>query len=321
MNARRALGSSIVCALLACASLCAADAPDDAKASDESSEPKPPVIVAVDFDAIPTGALPSMASDAEAVHAVPTQQRAIGVKVQKVKNPFGKKMSPAMLAKMGKTEVVELVPDHPEIAAMYLSSADGNDFEGESIQRMACHRKEPPSIVRWETLAVGADGNARLAVKDLWFDAESCTVTQGPTAEIVFKAIAWDGVKPWLFAMRDDKSVTFLMPRTSDVSADAMVGSATTVKGGFTRVTLPIGRWGSSSILANLATLELKAPPAPVKASTKGQAVAISAPAEPADQAVEIAVELVQTMSEKSPTVLVRRNPPDGAQSARMTID
>jgi hypothetical protein len=121
---------------------------------------------------------------------------------------------------------------------------------------------------------------------------------------VSFKAVAWDGAKPWLFAMKDENSVTFLMPRANDFNADAMVGPATTVRGGFTRVTLPIGRWGSSSVVANLSSLELKPPPA-----------------ESNDQPVEIAVELVQTMSEKSPTLLVRRQAPDEALASRAMMD
>jgi hypothetical protein len=315
MKARRAFSSAFACALAGYASLSAADP------TDETPEPEPPVIVAIDFDSIPSGKLPPVPGETEVPQAVPAEQRAAGVKLQKVKNPFGKKkLPPGLLAKMGKTEIVELVPAHPEIVAMYVPAVEGTDFEGESVPRMACRRKEPPSPVRWETFTMSPDGNAKLEIKDLWFDSESCAVGSGTTSEVAFKAIAWDGAKPWLFAIRDEKSVTFLMPRANDVSADAMVGTPTTVRGGFTRVTLPIGRWGSSSLVANLSTLELKAPPPPAKARRKGQA-AEPPEAESSDQAVEIAVELVQTMSEKSPTLLVRRNQAAGDATARMTID
>ena len=319
MNARVALAATFALALMGHAS------PSDADPAEEggaAAEPLPPIIVAIDFDTIPHGTLPPVRSEADVPDAVPTSERAAGVKLLKVKNPFGKKkLPPGLLAKMGKTEIVELVPAHPEIAAMYVPAQEGTEFEGESISRMACHRKEPPSPVRWETLTISDDGNAKLEIKDLWFDAESCAVGIGSTSEVVFKAIAWDGAKPWLFAMRDEKSVTFLMPRTNDVSADSMVGSASTVRGGFTRVTLPIGRWGSSSLVANLATLELKAPPPPPKPNAKGQAVEASAEPGTSDQPVEIAVELVQTMSEKAPTLLVRRSQPEGDRSALATVD
>jgi hypothetical protein len=250
------------------------------------------------------------------------QEKASGIKISKVKNPFGpkKKLPPGLLAKMGKTEIVELAPAQPAISAMYVPAADGTDFEGESISRMICRRKEPLSAVRWETLQVAPDGSAKLQIQDLWFDSESCSVSSGSKTEVSFKAVAWDGAKPWLFAMKDDKSVTFLMPRANDVSADAMVGPATTVRGGFTRVTLPIGRWGSSSLVANLATLELKLPTTVPVASTKTQAAALP-PTESSDQPVEVAVEIVQTMSEKAPTLLVRRNLPEVDREAQAMID
>jgi hypothetical protein len=318
MNARLALATTFALALMGHASSSNADPAEEGVAA----EPLPPVIVAIDFETIPNGAIPRVPGEADVPQTAPSEKPATGVKLKKVKNPFGKKkLPPGLLAKMGKTEIVELVPANPEIAAMYVPAVEQTDFEGESISRMACHRKEPQSPVRWETLTIGSDGNARLAIKDLWFDAESCTVGSGTTAEVVFKAIAWDGAKPWLFAMRDEKSVTFLMPRASDVSADAMVGPATTIRGGFTRVTLPIGRWGSSSLVANLPTIELKAPVPPPKSSGKGQAASVQSVPESSDQPVEIAVELVQTMSEKSPTLLVRRNQPEGDRSASLTVD
>jgi hypothetical protein len=287
------------------------------------TDPQPPVIAAIDFDTIPNGTLPRVPGEADIPQSTAADQKATGIKVVKVKNPFGSKkhLPPGLLAKMGKTEIVELSPAAPEIAAMYVPSVDMNDFEGESLGRMACKRKDPLSPVRWESLTIAPDGSAKLQIRDLWFDSETCSLSQGSTSEVTFKPIAWDGAKPWLFAIKDEKSVTFLMPRANDVSADAMVGAATTVRGGFTRVTLPVGRWGSSSLVANLSTLELKPPPPPVappKSSSKKQAVVEAPPVEEStDQPVEVAVELVQTMSEKAPTLLVRRNAPEGDRSAR----
>ena len=114
---------------------------------------------------------------------------------------------------------------------MYIPAADGTDFDGESISRMACRDEQPPMAVRWETLTLGTDDTAKLEIKDLWFDSASCSVGSGSTSEVVFKAVAWDGRKPWLFAIRDEKSVTFLMPRVHRGQCDAMVGPATTVRG------------------------------------------------------------------------------------------
>jgi hypothetical protein len=306
MNTRRASSSAaIACVLVGLAS------PRAARAAEEAPEPVPPVLVSIDFDAIPSGALPPTPHAGDAPPSA-AKERVSGVKLQKIPNaPRKKKLLPGLLAKMGKRELVELAPDHPEIAAMYAPAPEGAEFEGESVSRMACRRQDPPSPVRWETLSVGPDGNAKLEVKDLWFFADSCSVGLGSTAQVAFKAIAWEGGRPWLFAMRDEKTVTFVMPRANDVSADAMVGTPLTIRGGFTRVSLPIGRWGASSFVAHLVTMELKPPALPVKAKGKGHAVETESDQTTNDAPVEIAVELVQTMSEAFPTLLVRRDQPD----------
>jgi hypothetical protein len=83
-----------------------------------------------------------------------------------------------------------------------------------------------------------------------------------------------------------------------------MVGAPVTVRGGFTRVTLAVGRWGSASFVATLPSLELKAHPAP---APREHAVRHEESV-PLPPAVEVAVELVQTMAEKAPTLTVRRS-------------
>jgi hypothetical protein len=307
MNVRRASSATFALTLLGAAS------PRAAHAAEETPEPLPPVLMAIDFDAIPSGMLPPVPREADAPPRGPGQQPPKGVKLHKINKTAGKKkLPPGLIAKMRRTELVELAPDHPEIAAMYAPADEGTEFGGESVSRMACRRKGSPSPVRWETLTIGSDGNAKLEVKDLWFFSESCTVGLGSTSQVALKAIAWESGHPWLFAMRDDKTVTFVMPRANDVSADAMVGRPLTVRGGFTRVSLPIGRWGASSFVAHLSSLELSAPPQ--HPLPKGKGHDVEAPAEEAtgDGPVEVAVELVQTMAERSPTLLVRREQPEG---------
>jgi hypothetical protein len=317
MDARRAIALTFALSMMSHASL--ADADPGGEGGMVDVEPSPPIIAVIDYDSIPNGTLPRVPGETDVPQDKARQEKAAGIKVSKVKNPLGPKkiLPPGVLAKMGKTEIVELAPAQPAISAMYAPAVDGTDFEGESISRMMCRRKEPLSAVRWETLHVAPDGSAKLEIQDLWFDSESCSVSSGEKTEVSFKPVAWDGAKPWLFAIKDDKSVTFLMSRANDVSSDAMVGPATTVRGGFTRVTLPVGRWGSSSLVANLATLELKPPPAPPVTSTKKQE-AVVPPTESSDQPVEIAVEIVQTMSEKAPTLLVRRETPQLALTDRI---
>jgi hypothetical protein len=314
MNMHRASAAAFACVLVGLAS------PRAAHAVEETPERVPPLLVAIDFAAIPNGALPAAPHAGDAPPSALANERVSGVKLQKIrKAPRKKRLPPGLLAKMGKTELVELAPDHPEIAAMYVPAQEGAEFEGESVSRMACRRQDPPSPVRWETLSVGPNGNAKLEVKDLWFFADSCSVGLGSTTQVAFKAVAWENGHPWLFAMRDEKSVTFVMPRANDVSADAMVGTPLTIRGGFTRVSLPVGRWGSSSFVAHLATLALKPPALPVKSKGKGHAVEAESEETTSDTRVEIAVELVQTMSETSPTLLVRRDQPDTSATEAAT--
>lgn len=299
-----ALRAGVVLALLGEISPCAAEA------AEETTEPAPPLIAAIDFDTIPKGALPPVPGDAEPSGAMSDEPRAQGLKMEKVKLPprRKKKPSPGLAAKMGKSDVVELAPDHPEIGALYVPSVDGTDFGGDPV-RMTCRREAAPSFVRWETLTVAPGGDAQLEIKDLKFDPGTCTAVEGPTTRVALKAIARDKDRPWLFAVRDDNTVTFLLPRTDDVSADAMVGSAVTVRGGFTRVSLPIARWGSSSFVAHVPSLELRPPPPPAPRA-KGRAPSVRGDSKPDEEPTEVTVELVQTMSEKSPTLLVRRSQP-----------
>jgi hypothetical protein len=114
----------------------------------------------------------------------------------------------------------------------------------------------------------------------------------------VLKPVAWDHGKPLIFGMRSDTSVTFVMPRTNDANAESMVGSPVSVRGAFTRVTFPLGRWGAGSLLANVATRGFQ--------SATGASTAANE-----QEPLELGVELVQTMAEKYPTVLVRTREPD----------
>jgi hypothetical protein len=302
-------------------------------AQDDDPSTEPPdgetatraVIVAVDFDSIPIGALPPAPTADDAPEAAAAEEQAPGISVQKMKIPpprkkskvaaHKSKMPSGLVAKTSPTELVELGLDHAESGTLYVPAPDDTDFAGESVGRLRCHREGAPSPLRWETATASGDDHAEIAFKDLWFYSETCTVRAGSAARAAFKAVAWDGARPWLYAIRDARSVTFLMPRSSDVSAEASVGAPVTVRGGFTRVSLPLGRWGSSSFVAHLSSMTLDAPAAPSPPSppskgppNKGNGVRMrERPLTRAEPSVEVAVELVQTMSEKSPTLLVRR--------------
>src|SRR5262249_715128 len=137
------------------------------------------------------------------------------------------------------------------------------------------------------------DGAGRLEIRDLWFDDGACMVQMARTTELALKAVAWVDGKPWLFAMRDDNAITFVAPRTDDMSTDAITGTPVTVRGGFTRVTLPIARHGASAVVTTMASLEFRIDHPPTSDTDT--------------QSTNVAIEIGKTMSESAPTVFVRR--------------
>src|SRR5262249_13841609 len=104
---------------------------------------------------------------------------------------------------------VELKPAEPVVGLLYAPVDNVNEFDGEPRHRMSCGREADAGPLRWEKLAFGADGNARLEVDDLWFDSRACSVLPASASVITLKPIAWDNGKPWLFAVRGENSVTF----------------------------------------------------------------------------------------------------------------
>ena len=333
IRVRPALMATVAGLLASLASPCWAE---DSDLSNGAQDPPPnprPVIVAIDVDSIPIGAVPPAPSVDDAPANADAEEEAPGIAVQKMKNPPPRrkrrpppsKLPSGLAAKKTPTELVELSLDHAEAGALYVPASDTTDFAGETVGGMPCRRQDqvPPSPVRWETATASGD-HAEIAVKDLWFYGGTCTVRAGASTAVAFKAVAWDSGKPWLYALRDDKSVTFLMPRSTDVTAEASVGAPVTVRGGFTRVTLPLGRWGSSSFVAHISSMTLDAPPAPAPPGPRGKGqrarLQEKTPA-PADPFVEVGVELVQTMSEKTPSLLVRRVALETPVASRMGQD
>jgi hypothetical protein len=301
--------------------LAALTVPASAVADDVAAGPAAQTVVAVDFDRIPRGTMPPLPNP-DQPPAATADPPAAGVALQKVVMPPRrkrfKKAPNGLAAKTVAPDVLALALDHPEVAAMYVADPSLGDFAGEAIQPLSCGPEQPPNPLRWETLTTSGD-EAQVEVKDLWFTGATCAVHLGATTTVKLAAIAWDGAQPWLYAVRDDQSVTFLLPRTDDLTVDGSVGTPVTVRGGFTRVSLPLGRWGASSFVAHLPSLEPSAP-SPVQTKPSRKKPPPKAEAAPAQEPVEVTIELVQTMSEASPTVLVRRSP-QGLHASRLDRD
>ncbi len=257
-------------------------------------------VIVVDIGSLPRGEIPSPPGEADAPVGIPafTQPASISVTAagEMARRRRGKPMVhvskkssiTSSRVEADKVKLVAIAPTVPSVDALYPSSADATEFDAPSSQKLSCGDRESVLAMRWESLATPNGSEARLSVHDLWFDAKTCAVGPGPETALSLKAIAWEGGTPWLYAMRSQLGVTLVMPRVSELSSESMVGAPVAVRGDFTRVTMPMGRWGSGSIVAQIDAF----------------------PGEPADdrpdRPVEIGIELVQTMSENAPTLLVR---------------
>jgi hypothetical protein len=271
-------------------------------AADEEPQPETTKVVIVPVTDLPEGDIPPPPPEADAPTGVPawTQPATISVtdagemtRMRRIKKPSVRVSKKSVLAakhaeRVEKVKLVAIAPAEPSIDALYPPSAEATDLDGPSSQKLSCGDRESVLPMRWESLAKTDDGDARLSVHDLWFDAKTCAVGPGPEKTLPLKAIAWENGKPWLYAMRGRDGVTLVMPRMNDLNSESMVGAPVSMRGDFTRVTMPIGRWGSGSIVAQLDAF-------PGESSENG-----------GDRPIEVGIEIVQTMSEKAPTLLVR---------------
>ena len=272
-------------------------------AAEEEPRPETTKVVVVEVSDLPEGEIPVPPAETDAPTGVPawTQPATISVtaagEVQRKRRRgkptvhVSKKSALAIqhAERVEKVKLVAIAPAAPSRDALYTPSADATELEAQSTQKLSCGERESVLPMRWEALATTESGDARLSVHDLWFDAKTCAVGPGPETTLPLKAIAWENGKPWLFAMRGRAGVTLVMPRVNEVSSESMVGAPVSMRGDFTRITMPVGRWGSGSIVAQLESLG-----------------AGDADGHASEQPVEVGIELVQTMSEKAPTLLVR---------------
>ncbi|HKQ72010.1 MAG TPA: hypothetical protein VJT73_21845 [Polyangiaceae bacterium] len=295
MASRRRFAFLAGAALFGCSFSASADA-------DETLAPLQ--IEAIDWASIPLTALPPTLEAGKGPPEVSKKSQFAGIEIARVDGPYGKKrlMSKKLRARVHKRKFVEIRPTDSSTSAMFSPVDEVTDFEGETLSQVSCEERGSVAPIRWESLEVGAGDAARLVVRDLWFDAKHCTVGLAAESAVTLKAVAYKDGKPWLFAVRDERGVTLFMPRTTEVTSEAMAGNPLSVRGAFTRVTLPLGRWGAGSVLATLPALSFSATDA------AGQAGDGSGP-------VEVTIELVQTMAEKTPTLVVRSSDPSSMAS------
>jgi hypothetical protein len=274
--------------------------------ADDEPEAKPQRVVSVDYASIPVGTLPPLPAETDTPKSAP-KAHVTDLKLEPIddkgsaKHPGKRPHKKSKKAKRPKApHMVEIRPAAPALGLLY-TPTDAGDVDGEAFQRMQCGNHGDAQPLRWERLTLGPDGTARLQIEDVWFDSKSCSLWPGSSSVTTLKPIAWEDGKPWLYAVRSDSGVTFVMPRSTETSVETMVGSPVSIRGEFTRVTLPLGRWGAGTFSAALPTLALSTPPAEKPNARKPP------PTDDGEKSpVELAVELVQTMAERYPTLLVR---------------
>jgi len=139
---------------------------------------------------------------------------------------------------------------------LYTPTADSTDFDGDTPQRIVV-RPEPRHRLR-RPLGEGPPWlRRRCAPRSLrsLVRRQELPLGLGSTTSFPLKAIAWEAGKAWLYAVRSDTSVTFVLPHATETSVDTMAGAPLTARGGFTRVTLPLGPLGAGSVLAQVSSL------------------------------------------------------------------
>jgi hypothetical protein len=269
-------------------------------AADDEPAAETTKVVVIDVGSLPAGEIPPPLGETDAPVGVPAWTQPASISVTAAgEMPRHRRGKPVMrVSKKSsitssrvpaeKVKLVSIAPTTPSIDALYAPSADATELDAPASQKLSCGDRQSVLPMRWESLATSSSDDARLFVHDLWFDAKTCAVGPGPEATLALKAVAWEGGRPWLYAMRSHLGVTLVLPRVSEISSESMVGAPVSIRGDFTRVTMPMGRWGSGSIVAQMDAF----------------------PGEPADdradRPIEVGIELVQTMSETAPTLLVR---------------
>jgi len=163
----------------------------------------------------------------------------------------------------------------------------------------------PPSVGRRSTLAPETMRASKSPIS--WFDGKSCRLGLGSTTVVPLKAIAWEGRKGVALCGAKltpaSRSSCRMQPKTS---VDTMAGHRSRARAVSPAWTLPLGRWGAGSVLAQVSSLSFAGPSA-----------------EASDQSpVEVAIELVQDDERADP--VARRSHPvvaSGRLGAVLRID
>ncbi|MCU0659277.1 MAG: hypothetical protein MUF64_29660, partial [Polyangiaceae bacterium] len=154
--------------------------------------------------------------------------------------------------------------------------------------------------LRWERLQL-AGNQISLDINDGWFDGRDCKIYQEKKTSIPLKpALIHDGL-PVMFASRSDSSLVLHFPPAARVVSDVDGATVTPTSGGsLWTLVVPLRKGKAASVLAemDLRTVDLWSQ------ALQGRAVAKAASSSP--RPLQIGIEVLQTVKDKEPTILVR---------------
>lgn len=157
-----------------------------------------------------------------------------------------------------------------------------------------------PFAIRWEVAKLGKT-SLELTVSDGWYDPHTCEISEVRRTVLHPRTIATVSEAPAVWALRSSaEEITLLLPWTSLMSVD---GGVTTPKidiGLLTRVSLPAKRGTAGSLAASYANDHS------FRLWNQSVAGGALAGATSALQTASLAIDVVQTVSDTTPSITVR---------------
>lgn len=169
----------------------------------------------------------------------------------------------------------------------------GTVFASDSVS-IDCDPQRPRTPIRWETLAIRADGGADWTVSDGYVDPARCEVKQVSRRQLDVPALAGLGVPA--HAARVPGGVVVFTPRTEQATGDTTAGAIGVVRGPVSRVFVPTRQGESATVLLEVELGRLDA-----WLRGAGAAELRERPLR-----LTLRIDVSQTVSEPTPTLLVR---------------
>lgn len=142
-------------------------------------------------------------------------------------------------------------------------------------------------------------GELTLDIDDGWFDPSNCSLSIERRTTLHPVVVQADHGLPLAFALRSDAALTLFFTPSTNVAADAS-GELGQGNGALRRVTVPLERGGSASVLASVSAVRL----AEWRLRAMGQEVPQRGSS--GDVALTLGLDAVQTVRDAAPSITVR---------------